>query len=79
MRTTVKMDAQALRAVMGEAFDYDEYEKGRKDARDLFRKNPEIRERKVKEVKQVIESGEYRHRPGPSYWIGCLTEADFTW
>ena len=79
MSTTVKMDAQALRSLMGEAFDYDAYEEGRKDARDLFRKSPEIRERKVEEVKRRLESGEYRHYPGPSYWIGCLTEADFIW
>ena len=30
-------------------------------------------------MKQRLESGVYRHSPGPSYWIGCLCEADFTW
>lgn len=75
---TVKMNASALRSVMGEAFDWEEYEKGRKDARELFRKSPDIRENKIEEIKRVLESGEYRHRPGPSYWVGCLCESDFT-
>ena len=75
---SVKMTALALRSMMGEAFDWDEYERGRKDARDLFRRSPEVREEKVEEVKRVLASGEYRHRPGPSYWIGCLCEADYS-
>lgn len=75
---SVKMTASALRSMMGEAFDWDEYERGRKDARDLFRRSPEVREEKVEEVKRVLASGEYRHRPGPSYWIGCLCEADYS-
>ena len=76
--TTVKMTAAALRSIMGESFDWDEYEKGRKEARDLFRKSPDIRSSKIEEVKQVLEGGDFRHRPGPSYWIGCLCESDFT-
>lgn len=79
MFNTVKMNAQAMRGLMGKAFDVDEYEKGRKDARDLFKKSPEVREEKVEEIKRVLEGGDFRHRPGPSYWIGCLCEADFTW
>lgn len=75
---TVKMTAFALRSMMGVAFDYNEYSKGRKDARDLFRRSPEVREEKVEEVKRVLASGEYHHRPGPSYWIGCLCEADYS-
>ncbi len=64
---------------MGEAFDYEKYEQGRKDAREFLKKNPDLREEKMGEVKQWLESGNYRHTPGPSYWIGCLCEADFTW
>ena len=79
MAHTVKMTALALRNLMGEAFDWDEYEKGRKEARELFVKSPEIRKRKVDEVKAVLAGGDFRHRPGPSYWIGCLCEADYTW
>ena len=77
MMNTVKMSASTLRSLMGETFNYDEYEKGRKDAWALFKKSPEIRAQKVEEVKRVLENGDYRHRPGPSYWIGCLSEADF--
>ena len=69
---TAKMSAFALRAIMGEAFDDDAYERGRQE-------HPEERESKIEEVKQRLESGVYRHSPGPSYWIGCLCEADFTW
>lgn len=76
--TTARMSAAALRSIMGEAFDWDEYERGRKEARDLFKKSPEIRQEKIDEIKSVLESGEFRHRPGPSYWIGCLCEADFS-
>ena len=79
MMNTVKMSAQALRAITGENSRYDEYEQGRKDARELFQKSPDVRAEKVEEVKRVLENGDFRHRPGPSYWIGCLIEADFTW
>lgn len=79
MRTVVKMDAQALRGILGENFDGDLYEQGRKDARQLFKKSPEEREDKLEEVKRVLQGGDFRHRPGPEYWIGCLCEADFTW
>jgi hypothetical protein len=76
---TAKMSAVALRAIMGEAFDGDAYERGRQDARKFFKEHPEERETKIEEVKQRLESGVYRYNPGPSYWIGCLCEADFTW
>lgn len=78
MNKMVSMTAQALRSIMGEAFDYDEYEKGRRDCRDLARKvtHKEFSE-KLEEVKSIISRGEFRRRPGPSYWIGCLCEFDF--
>ena len=76
---TAKMSPAALRAIMGEAFDGDAYERGGQEARKFFKEHPEEREAKIEEVKQRLESGVYRHKPGPSYWIGCLCEADFTW
>ena len=78
MSNTVNMTAQALRSIMGEAFNYDEYEKGRQDCRDLARKvtHKEFGE-KLEEVKDILGRAEFRHRPGPSYWIGCLNEFDF--
>lgn len=76
---TVSMNAYTLRSLMGENFDDDLFERGRTDARDLFKKSPELREEKLEEVKRILESGEYRHRPGPEYWIGCLLEFDFRW
>lgn len=79
MRNTVNMSAEALRSLMGENFDYDLYERGRKDARDLFKKNPEARGKKLDEVKKILEHGVYRNRSGPEYWIGCLCEFDFFW
>jgi len=79
MFNTVKMTAAALRSIMVESFDYEKYKQGRKDARELFKMSPELREEKVDEVKQRIESGNFRSTPDPSYWIGCLCETDFTW
>lgn len=76
---TVRMSAYALRSLMGENFDNDLYEQGRREARELFKKAPEARTEKLDEVKRILESGEYRHRPGPEYWIGCLCEFDFRW
>lgn len=75
----VSMSASALRELMGENFDFELYEQGRTDARELFKKSPELREEKLEEVKRILESGVYRHRPGPEYWIGCLCEFDFRW
>ena len=75
---TAKMSAVALRAIMGEAFDGDAYERGRQDARKFFKEHPR-NGRPDRGVKQRLESGVYRYNPGPSYWIGCLCEADFTW
>lgn len=74
----VTVSAQSLRFIMGEAFDGDEYERGRKDCRDLAKKldRSEL-EDKLTEVKNVLANGNFRHRPGPSYWIGCLCEFDF--
>lgn len=74
---TVKMDATALRALMGENFDWDKYEEGRRDFRDFLRKYPQKRNVKIEEIKKVLENGEYRNCPNPSYWIGCLFESDF--
>lgn len=79
MTNSVKMSASALRAIMGEEFDWDEYEEGRKDWRNLIKKSPDIRNDKIAEVKRILERGDFRqHCPGPSYWIGCLCESDFT-
>ena len=74
----VKLGAAELRTILGEAFDWDQYEEGRKDTRNLFKKNPELREEKIEEIKRTLENADFRHRPGPSYWIGCLCEADFS-
>ncbi|WP_206458729.1 hypothetical protein [Anaerovorax sp. IOR16] len=74
---TVKMTAQSMREMMGEAFDFEVYEKGRQDARKLYYDHPEEIKSKVEEVTRRIESGEFRHTPGPSYWIGCLCEFNF--
>ena len=38
MRGTVEMSAFALRQMLGENFDYDKYEEGRRDCRNLARK-----------------------------------------
>lgn len=74
----VKMSAASLRAIMGESFDYDEYERGRKDCRVFAEKSTyEEFSEKLVEVKKIIQETQFRHRPGPSYWIGCLTEFDF--
>lgn len=73
----VNMDVSALKALLGENFNGDKYEEGRKDTRAFLQKHPDKRDEKIKEVKEVLENGEYRNRPEPSYWIGCLCE--FYW
>lgn len=45
---TAKMSAFALRAIMGEAFDDNAYERGRQDARKFFREHPEERESRLR-------------------------------
>ena len=79
MRNVVRMSARSLRDIMGEAFDYDEYEQGRQDARKLFLEKPELKDEKIEEIKRRIETTNFSKNFGPSYWIGCLCEADFTW
>lgn len=79
MRNIVRMTARSLRDIMGDAFDYDQYEQGRRDARKLFLEKPEIKDEKIEEIKRRIESTNFSRSFGPSYWIGCLCEADFTW
>ena len=78
MRGKVEMSAFALRQMLGENFDYDKYEEGRKDFRNLARKVTYAEfEEKLEEVRAVLQNGDFRHRPDPSYWIGCLCEFDF--
>lgn len=74
---TVKMSAVALRRMMGETFDYDKFEQGRQEAREFFHNHSEQREEKLAEIKRRIENCDFTHTPGASYWIGCLSEADF--
>ena len=57
---TVKMSATALRAIMGETFDGDMYERGRQEAREFFKKYPEKREAKIEEIKRNLEYGVIR-------------------
>lgn len=73
----VKMNTSALRSLMGESFNHDEYERGRKDTYNLLKKYPELSDQKKEEVAQILQNGEYRNCSGPSYWIGCLAEFDY--
>ena len=75
---TVKMSAVALRRMMNETFDYDKFEQGRREAREFFHNHSEHREEKLAEIKRRIENCDFNHTPGASYWIGCLSEADFS-
>ena len=75
---TVKMSAVALRRIMDETFDYDKFEQGRQEARAFFHDHAEQREEKLAEIKRRIENCDFKHTPGLSYWIGCLSEADFS-
>lgn len=79
MGTTVEMSASALRYIMGEALDGEAYENGRRDARKFFKEHPDQRESKIEEVKRIIRNGCLHEPSGPSYWIGCMTEAEFNW
>ena len=74
---SVKMNTSALGSLMGESFNHDEYERGRKDTYNLLKKYPELSDQKKEEVAQILQNGEYRNCPGPSYWIGCLAEFDY--
>ena len=75
---TVKMSAVALRRMMNETFDYDKFEQGRQEARAFFHNHSEQREEKLAEIKRRIENCDFKHTPGASYWLGCLSEADFS-
>ena len=75
---TVRMSAVALRRVMDESFDYDKFEQGRQEAREFFHNHSEQRKEKLAEIKRRIEHCDFKHTPGASYWIGCLSEADFS-
>ena len=75
---TVKMSAVALRHMMNETFDYVKFEQGRREAREFFHNHSEQREEKLAEIKRRIENCDFNHTPGASYWIGCLSEADFS-
>jgi hypothetical protein len=75
---TVKMSAVALRHMMNETFDYNKFEQGRQEARAFFHDHSEQREEKLAEIKRRIENCDFKHTPGASYWIGCLSEADFS-
>lgn len=78
MNNEVKLTPQALRRIMGDAFDFSEFDRGRKDLRDLAKKATlkEFSE-KLDEVKAIIGRADFANRPGPSYWIGCLSEFEF--
>ena len=78
LHETVKMSAVALCRVMKETFDYDKFEQGRQEARDFFHNHSDQREEKLAEVKGRIENCDFKHTPGLSYWVGCLSEADFS-
>lgn len=78
MYNTVKMSAVALRRIMAETFDHDKFEKGRQEARTFFHNHSEQREEKLAEIKRRIENCDFMHTPGASYWLGCLSEADFS-
>ena len=75
---TVKMSAVALRRMMNETFEYDKFEQGRREAREFFHNHSEQREEKLAEIKRRIENCDFNHTPGASYWIGCLSESDFS-
>ena len=78
VHNTANMSAAALRRIMGSSFDRAGFEQGRQDARQFFAEHPERREEKLAEAKRRIENCDFKHTPGASYWIGCLSEADFS-
>lgn len=77
MRNKVSMDAPALRALMGDAFNREEYEQGRHDLQKLYTDRPDEWKAEIEQAKNILSNGSYINTPGPSYWIGCLAEADF--
>ena len=74
-RIRVSLDVFALRALRGDAFDFDAYEKGRADARESISKGHAIDEL-AQDATRWIKAGDYEHTPGPDYWIGCLAELE---
>lgn len=69
---TVKMSIDALRRFLGKDFDMCEFDHGRQDAREFAFLHPHEVEEKVQEVQNILASADFRHMPGPSYWLGCL-------
>ena len=76
MQTTIKLTTHALRELMGEAFDFEQYERGRKDAYKYIQEHSteELREKHAEAVKKLQNPHSLtRSRiAGPSYWIGCV-------
>lgn len=78
MNVTVKLTPQALRHIMGDAFNFDEFDRGRKDLRDFAKKATyDEFAAKLEEVKDILGRADFVHRPGPSYWLGGLSEFEF--
>lgn len=44
----------ALRSMMGETFDHDKFEQGRREAREFFHNHSEQREEKLAEIKRIF-------------------------
>lgn len=76
MNIKLTMGVQSLRSIMGDAFNYDAFSRGRKDCYKLAMKSSyDEFAAKLEEVKKYIEYEDYhRVAPGPSYWLGCLCE-----
>lgn len=75
-RIKVYMDALAIRGLMGQNFDFELYEEGRKDVRDAIDKGKDIEEM-IAGTKRFLENGDFRNTKGASYWVGCLAELEF--
>ena len=73
MMTTIKITTHALRDLMGDSFDFEQYERGRKDAYEYIKHHTaeEIEQQHTESMKW-IQNPNPRRRPGPSYWMGCI-------
>lgn len=78
MIETVNMPTVALQHIMTETFNYNLFDQGRQKAYTFFKSHPEQRAEKIAEIKRRIENRGLQALSCTSYWLGCLSEADFS-
>ena len=71
----LSLSIQALRRLLEAGFDAEQYARGRRDAVKAIANSPKEHDHYRETAAKMLENGSVT-KPGPAYWIGCLTELD---